>query len=247
VQASLVVWGEDYIRLARDICLPSLGFDGVTIFTDKAGQFGGYKVVKMPLPERKHRYVTECHRTVLKRGEPTILLCADMVFGKGSFKTLERLSKTYKLVVVPAVRLHMEAMEPFLKAPLSNRELSSLALAHLHPRGQSLFSGTSRCPYQSYRWDGKDLKARCYHMHPILMTGLPGSGTVDNGVDNFKPEETYVVQDSDELAVFELSAKKYDWGSKGDGATQAQTDEWVRNKTNSMHRWFFEKECTIHG
>jgi hypothetical protein len=66
-------------------------------------------------------------------------------------------------------------------------------------------------------------------------------------VGEFKPEETYIVTDSDELAVFELSPRKYDWGSKGGEATEAETAAWVQAKTNSMHRWFFEKECTIHG
>lgn len=249
MQGSLVAWGEPYVTLARDICLPSLEWPqkgDLTVVTDKPKDFPGYKVLKAGFPESRHRFVTECHRQVLRKGEPTVLLCADFVFGIGSFEVLERLSKTYKLVVVPAIRLHMEGMQPHLTKPLSNGDLCKLALTHLHPKGQSLF-GASRCPYQKYRWEGKDLKARCYHMHPIIMTGLPGNGTVDNGVGNFKPEETYIVTDSEELAVFELSPKKYDWGSKGGEASEAETKAWVEAKTNPMHRWFFEKECTIHG
>lgn len=225
---------------------------GVRIATNRPKEFQGHRIMPCAGPEanRKHSFVTAQHLNVLRLGEPTVLLCADFVFGAGALEALTRLAGTYKLVVVPAIRLHMEAMQSCLGSaaqPLENRELCRLALQNIHPNAKVLFGGTARCPYQSYRWEGKDLKAQCYHMHPIIMTGLPGSGTVDNGVENFKPEETYVVQDSDELAVFELSPKRYDWGSKGDGASKEDTAAWVQAKTNSMHRWFFEQECTIHG
>src|SRR5258706_577360 len=113
-----------------------------------------------------------------------------------------------------------------------------------------MFRGESftRTPYQIYRWSGKDLIANCYHMHPILMTGLPGEGSVDNGVDNFTQDETYIVTDSEDLAVFELSPKRYDWGSKGDGPyNEEEVEAWVQAKTNPMHRWFFQHECRIRG
>lgn len=249
MQASLVAWGEPYVSLAKMICLPSLGMTGVFIATDQPKQFPGHKVVRSAGPEdgRKHGFVTAQHHQVLRSGDPTVILCADFVFGVGSLEVLQRLASTYKLVMVPAIRLHMEAMQVLITGPLSNRDLCKLALTNLHPKTASMFTDSARCPYQKYRWEGRDLKARCYHMHPIIMTGLPGRGTVDNGVENFKPEETYVVQDSDELAVFELSPRRYDWGSKGDGATKEEMKYWIEAKTNAMHRWFFEKECTIHG
>lgn len=256
MRASLVAYGEENIRLAKNVCLPSLGFRDVTVFTDKPKEFLGYDTYKIfPNLNDKLTTVTECHKEALSSGEPTIMLCADMVFGKGTCDFLSKISKSgKKLVVVPAIRLCRDSILPYLPGDFENRELCALSLKHLHPGTKKMFWNSIPFVVSSQiYWGNEDtVVARCMHMHPILMqTSDPINGlTIDAGaINNFTEEDTYVVTDSDELTCFELSPRDYVWYKnpipKGD---EKSFKLFMKARGNHhLHEWFFKHECFIHS
>ena len=247
----LVAWGPEYRWLAKNICLPSLGLDCITVFTDEPEEFPGYKTIRIRPPDDKIELVTDCYKHILSYGDKTVILCADMVFGEGAGKFLQDCVKD--LVVVPAVRLNKDKFLHGLHLPISNRDLCKLALANIHPGSESLFWGAkpfSGTPYQIY-WRNEDtLVARCIHMHPILMKGNIGKvKSIDGGgLLGYEPKDCYIVTDSDEFTCFELSEEDYVWYKKPmEDLSKDYLSRWMKRKANHMHQWFFTHDCYMHS
>jgi len=243
------------VRLATQVCLPSLLDDEVPvtldIFTDQPQAFDCKTTLINGESDKKHKLVSNCHRQSIASREPTVIVQADMVFGKGTLKALlGRIEKNKRLILVPSPRTERVKMLPSIKAGMTNRELSALAIENLHPGFDLMFwekQPFTDVPYQIYWKREHGLIVRCFHMHPLLVwleTKQKFTGTVDDDCVNlFTPTESCIIVDSDEIACFEMSPSSYSWQTPGE---RGAISSWVKRKTNAMHRWFFTHECHIH-
>lgn len=255
LRISLVAWGKEHVRLANEVCLPSLLDPDVDVkldvFTDIPSAFPFPTTRIESNPQNVHKLVSECHRISLSSLEPVVIVCPDMVFGAGVLKAIEgRRDKGKKLILVPAPRLDRPTVLPLLKERMSARELCAIAIEHLHSGLDLMFWDSdpfTTTPYQIYWKVDGGLVVRCFHMHPLMIwleQKADFAGTVDGGcVDLFKTRDSCVITDSDEITCFEMSPPDHAWQSAGD---RKDIVRWVNRKTNKMHQWFFTHECHVH-
>lgn len=265
----IVAWGRDYVWLAKNLAIASLMAAGnvpavgaeVRVYTDAPDAFPGLDVVKIsPAGESKHRLVSECHRKELRVGSPVIIMPPDCVISDGALLACaNRAGEGKRLIVVPAVRLERGGALEELKAvdgvlSVTPRALSAIGLRHLHPGTAQMFEYAkpfTDLPYQVYRRIEGGIAATCYHMHPLMINMCQHpvrEGTVDGQLmSQFTPDNAYVVTDSDEISMFELSPQSQDWGQHEAPYYVPAIKQWAARKANRMHHWFATHECRIHA
>ncbi len=173
-----------------------------------------------------HDLMIACHRQAvadaLDAGVALIFLSADFIFSDGSLAAVVRLHRAgHRAVVNTGLRL---AKESFLRsidestagvAAPTGRELVRMALPHLHPHTQSMFSDArsfSKFPVAVYwRVGNEGLVARCLHLHPLMVDPivpvLPRRTIDGRYLEQACPDaaRVHVVSDSDVLQMFELT------------------------------------------
>lgn len=265
----VVAFGSWHVSHAQ-ILLASLRSEGnlpdveskVIVYTDTPAAFSGYEV-RAIFPngkENKHRTTSNCYADSLMLGHPIVPVSADMICPTGMLAALERLAKTYRAVMVPVVRTEASSMRKALPqgdVSLSPRELCALAFRHLHPLQALMYWDqlpSSMAPTTVFRRVGNTIAARCFHMHPLMLrlpVNFPLSDSIDGELmGRIDPADCYVVTDSDETVVFDLTDKNYNWSSGYLNRWTISTpiDKWASKKTNKTHRWMFaEHECYIHS
>ncbi len=190
------------------------------------------------LPNR-YKMMTACHRRAIAEaaGERAVLifLSPDIVLSDGTMAALvRRHAAGARAVLSTGLRLSRETFMAALDADASartlpSRELVALALQHLHPWTESLMvDGRSANEFPtSVYWPVRSgarlegILVRALHLHPLLVdpvrrTELP-RGTIDGHYLMRccpKLKACHVVEDSDELAVFELTPVERNIGAR---------------------------------
>jgi hypothetical protein len=186
--------------------------------------------VKAGQPFNVHKRMIACHRRAAAdaaaSGRALIFLAPDFVLGEGTIAGLVRIHVGgARAVLTMNLRLTREAFLAALtssedRAALAPRDLVRVAMRHLHPWTASLFadspspSDNPTSIYWPIRSGGalEGLLVRSFYLHPMLVdpvlrAELPGGPIDSHYVRHCVPDvaHCYVVQDSDELIVFELS------------------------------------------
>jgi hypothetical protein len=177
-----------------------------------------------------HKRMIACHRRAAADaaiGERALIFLApDFVLAEGTIAALVRIhSGGARAVLTANLRLLREEFVAALSArggngTLEPRELVGLAMRHLHPWTRSLMAdgtSTSDNPTSVY-WPVRSgsavegLLVRSFYLHPMLVdpvlrTLMPGGPIDSHYVRDCCPDLTqcHVVDDSDDLVVFELS------------------------------------------
>jgi len=273
----VVAFGEWFVEHAQ-ILLASLQSAGnlpdveskVIVYTDQPEAFPGYEVVHLTqkiitrrMGERgsKHLVTTNCYAEAMRLGHPIVPASADMICPTGMLAALERLARNYRVVLVPVLRTNSHRMRKALgpvngPISLSPRELCRKGFANLHELQEHMYWDnlpSDVAPTTIFRRLGDTIVARCFHMHPIMLR-LPPDTALSPSIDGelmarMPLQDCYVVQDSDETVVFDLTATDYNWsaGYLDRFGPKMSIKHWANSKANKTHRWFFAHECTIHA
>lgn len=176
-----------------------------------------------------YRMMIECHRRAVadaaKAEAALIFLAPDFVLAEGTLATLVRIHASGSRAVLSAnLRLARHEFIAALAgrpAALPPRELVRVALRHLHPATTSLMVDSStrngfptsvNWPVRSASGDLEGVLVRATHMHPLLLDPTRRSELPRATIDGhylmrcgLKLRECHLVDDSDELVVFELT------------------------------------------
>jgi hypothetical protein len=221
----------------------------------------------------KYGALIECHRRAISTadevGAALVFLSPDAIWSDGTFRRLWQLGQAgTRVVMVGSIRLVKETFVPAYlaahycaatcSAAIAARDLVGLAMEHLHPLTEALFCDSERFgrgPSHIYWRVGKDgILARCFHLHPLmvnpLVRGLLPKSTVDADYTPLAcpdPASLCVVEDSDEIAGFELSAREQFGSFAPNRFSAADTAFYARYWTQSHHRKFVRHPIRFHA
>ena len=192
-----------------------------------AGEAG--KAGKPGQIRNRYKMMTDCHRRAVADAAKTetalIFLAPDFVLAEGTIETLVRIHAGGSRAVLSAnLRL---ARSEFIAAlagrepAMPPRELVRLAMRYLHPATKSLMVGAASAndfptsvnwPVHSENGDLEGILVRATHMHPLLLDPTRRSELPRATIDGhylmrcgLKLRECHLVDDSDDLVVFELT------------------------------------------
>lgn len=175
--------------------------------------------------ENRFVKMTACHSQALAdagaQGAALIFLSPDLFMSEGTMEALVRGHRTgHRAVVCVGIRVDRETFVGAVRAraitSLPARDLVALAIEHLHPFAKAhMIDGTrtaSRPIGVYWRVPGEGILVRGFYLHPLMVDPLhdevmPG-GTIDQHyLVHACPDRDriHVVDDSDELVVFEMS------------------------------------------
>jgi hypothetical protein len=143
---------------------------------------------------------------------------------------------------------------------ISERELSTLGLRHLHPISKGCDAASSEflvgCPAHVY-WIAPDrswLLAHCFHLHPMAVRGVPTVIDQDATIDGdyllglgLKADQFYICQSSDEFLTLELSPKVKRIDARVGRLAERHLSRFSAIATNTLHREFFTKRILFRG
>jgi len=199
-------------------------------------------------------------------GAAIIFLKPDLVFAEGSFATLKRLAESGRDVVfVPGIRTlkphvagtlrsHYQSDDIIRVAP---RDLMRIALGHLHPLAYSSFWQEKQgdlVPANLYwRVGTEGIAARCFHLHPLLVYPQRKHSIFFGTEDDDYPSAAcpdasrdYVVTDSDELSVVELSDPNSSSSTGLRKGSVADAALWAEQYANARHRRLLDFRVRMH-
>lgn len=177
-----------------------------------------------------HKRMIACHQRAVADAAGVqaalIFLSPDIVLGEGTMASLVRIHTSgSRAVLTTGLRLVRETFTAAVAeiggtASFAPRQLVGLAMQHLHSWTRSLMAdgvGTSDNPTSVY-WrvgagnSSEGLLVRTFSLHPLLVdpinrAHLPGGPIDSHYVMHACPDlaQCHIVDDSDEIAVFELS------------------------------------------
>jgi len=216
--------------------------------------------------QNRYAVMSYCHqiaiRTARRAGAVLSLLGPDCIIADGGLGFGVRLiDRGFKAVMVTGPRGEMEPIAPVVTTQwrlsgsaaisIPNRELMQLLIDHPHPISQRLFWDAEQftaIPSAIYFHVGPGgILAKHFHLHPLFidLSDAPESaednaGTVDGpllrlaGIDN---QATYVVTNSDDIAIIEISRKVHDWmGGSETLSPTWRTANWMLESAEPDHR-----------
>ena len=221
----------------------------------------------------KYSALTQCHRRAIASadaaGAALVFLSPDLIWSDGTFRRLWELGQAgTRVVMVGSIRVAKETFVPeYLArhrsaegaASVASRPLVALALEHLHPVSQSLFWDSERFdrvgPSHLYWHVGRDgMLVRGFHLHPLMVNpvvrGLLPSSTIDADYTPLAcpdPRAVYVVEDSDEIAGFEISARGQFGAFQLKKARVADVAFYARYWTQAHHLDFIDRRIRLHA
>jgi len=230
------------------------------------------RIEYIPLPiEVPHHAMSECHADTLRRADEAdaaaVFLPPDCVWAKSSLSNLLKHAKAGKSVVhMTGVRLNRDTAMPGLLVEadpegdlvLEPQELVAFGLEHLHPIALSHFWNEHEgglLPANLY-WTvpGEGLVIRCFHLHPLFvksqMRGSKFNGTIDDDLAlSVCPDVSrdYIVEDSDEILAFELSAPTHQAGAPFQKGQIECIAAWAEVGTNLRHRQLARHTIRMHS
>jgi hypothetical protein len=170
--------------------------------------------------------MTACHRRSLvdarEARSAVIFLCADHIIGEGTFAAVvRRHAAGSRAVMCTGVRVNRDQCLAELAARggvrgVAVRELVAVAMQHLHPFTLAHMIDAASTPTRpiSVYWKvpGEGLLARSFHLHPLMVDAVRRDVMPEDTIDGHfvrhacpLREQVHVVDDSDELAIFEMS------------------------------------------
>ena len=178
-----------------------------------------------------HKRMIACHRraaadaAAAKHG--LIFLVPDCVISEGTIETLLALHRRgARAVVSTGMRLALESFveaqrRESMPAALPPRELVRVAMQHLHPSTIELMSDGNTDYRTAVYWPVRSATSidgvliRTFTLHPLLVDPvlrheLPGGPVDSHYVRHCVPDihDVHVVEDSDEIALFELTTAR---------------------------------------
>jgi hypothetical protein len=223
----------------------------------------------------KYNKMTVAHNLAIKRAiekdSGLIFLNADVVSSSGSFRRIIELAgQGVRVIEVIGFRTIKQEMERNLKALFSNqsneicidsRDLVELAMKYAHPISLSHFvdnkdsSLGGRLPF-NYFWEvsNEGVLARGTHLFPLYVYPQNKEiSTVDVTIDwDFvgnacpDPDSRYVVRDSDELFIVEMSDVDYKIDPIRNFGIRCMW-EFINNSCNSHHKETFKNVILLHS
>jgi len=219
-----------------------------------------------------HETMSVCHRRAIEAGDAAgaalMFYAPDVVIADGGMRTLVRLLAAGKRAVqVVGLRMQKEEVVPLLlrdhiaadgtNLVISSRELMAMAMAHLHPLTKMHVDGMNEydlMPQEIFWPAGKHgLVARCFHIHPLLVyprvRNAPFSTTIDDDYLRTAcpdPNDEYVVTDSDELCVFELSSMQRALIGLRRQPDYRDVAEWAWSSARPHHLEHFSRRIILH-
>ncbi|MFZ5790333.1 MAG: hypothetical protein ACOY3L_06500 [Pseudomonadota bacterium] len=205
-----------------------------------------------------------------------VFLAPDILAADGSMVALERL-RDRPAVMVAAPRLKTTAVPEILSnrdtgascaITVAPRDLVALAMKNLHPITESAFWGQpwlNAHPTMLYwRLGEQGMLARNFHLHPLLIDPAKLSegfferetrkklSTIDDDVMlsmQASPDEFYIVTDSDELAMFEVSDGTINHGLVGrkERTTVDDLVTFAGRVANPLHQGFLRHRIWFHS
>jgi hypothetical protein len=229
--------------------------------------------------EDKFAPLMRLHNQAIKKADlenaALIFLSPDFVLSDGTLGRLIQLKKEgYRAVLLLTLRLIRETFIPDLLSnfppgedqsiTIAPRELSRIALGHLHPIEQTYYwkKKLSSFPIHAY-WpvDDEGLVARCFFLHPIMVNPLikfifPKITIDADYLDLVCPDysKIYFVRDSDEIACFELTGQSVPDANAKDPPLKASAwscAKWSKIHANPvfaspLHHYCFQVPIRIH-
>ncbi len=216
---------------------------------------------------------SDCYRRGIRNadaaGAAMIFLNADVVIADGGIRTLLALARRGKRAILAmGVRLNKRAIVEQLQAyrsdrgsvavTVSPRDLARISTVNLH---QISRMHLYRNPDEDFHpaglfWKVGDegLLMRCFHLHPLLVLprhkNAPFTTTIDNDyllAACPDPDDTYIIQDSDEFLACELS----DEARRIHGMTRSNDDtdiaRWAFHNANEQHRDLLTIPIRMHA
>ena len=191
----------------------------------------------------RYRMMTACHRRAVSdaavRRAALIFLAPDFVLAHGTIAALVRIHSSGKRAVLSAnLRLARESFVPAFaecsadRAP-APRDLVRLAVGHLHPSTQwamadsansNSFPETVLWPVCANPAGVEGYLVRAFSLHPLLLDPIRREELPRYTIDGHylmrtgvRLKQCHVVEDSDELVVFELTPAGRAIGGHEDG------------------------------
>ncbi|NDC38595.1 MAG: glycosyltransferase [Proteobacteria bacterium] len=198
-----------------------------------------------------------------------IFTAPDHINGDGTYRKLfELASQGKRLVAMASLRLSKESMLQSLSTQfemnstvksIGTRDLATLALKHLHSETKRLFwnaeEGSNHPSVLIWPVADKGLVIRQFHLHPLLVVPSENTavsiGTIDSDyVQTAVPhiDDMYVIEDSDELCLFELSSE-----GPPPELTVPRVNrffsvvKWAATNANQRHLEFVTSRIKIHN
>lgn len=211
-----------------------LPVDVVAVDMGKAGE-----AAKPGQIRNRYQMMTACHRRAVADAADVeaalIFLAPDIVLAEGTIGSLVRLHREgYRAVLTANLRLARERVLASLAragrvSALAPRELVRLAMSHLHPATDSMMvdgETANDFPVAVY-WPVPDRGAldgvfvRSLSLHPLLLDPVRRRELPRFTIDGHylmrccpKLKQCHVVDDSDELIVFELTPEQRSIGNR---------------------------------
>lgn len=211
----------------------------------------------------KYAVMTAAHRDAITYAEPDMALVfplADHVWADGALKRMNQIAeKEYTVIHLPCIRMNMTNVVPWLAAGtpvLSPRLLVGIGLKNLHPVAFAhMWSDRDdSCGHPSnlYWRVGGGLLAHAFHMHPLMVRPERKAEWLSTIDDDFIlascPDlaRHYVVQDSDDICVLELSPPDepqvlFEKRCNVDGVRG-----WMLHSANALHRQLARLPVRFH-
>ncbi|NNN20351.1 MAG: hypothetical protein HKL84_10970 [Acidimicrobiaceae bacterium] len=223
----------------------------------------------------RYEQLIRCHRDALLRAHAddaaVIFLAPDALLSDGSLGRLrELIADDIPVVAIPGPRVTIETfLSDFLRdymdaesqsASIASRELVGLAHEHLHDSAKSLFWDAEKFavwPANIY-WrmpESGEFLIRAFHMHPLMIRRIPDDFVIDGVIDGAfiasvcpDPDDIYVVTDSDEIALVEMTSSDGITVIEPLGpASEIAVAEWAVHATNTHHRSFVNRPIYFHS
>jgi len=223
-----------------------------------------------------YQKMTICHNLAIEdannEGRALVFLSPDCLISNQTFQTiLKSIALGKRVVMVAALRLKKEIIAPIIESlydnkncynlGLDSRYLVNVAMPHIHPLSESLIFQNEEINKNVsaiyWRLDSHNLLAFSYHLHPLFVwpetPETINSSTVDDGfVFHACPstEKWEVIQDSDEMAIFEFS--NYERTFRGGSPIMMYCNpfnvaNWGNYNVKPHHWLFIKKPMLIHS
>jgi hypothetical protein len=219
-----------------------------------------------------HETMSHCHRKAVEQsgaaGAAIMFYNPDIVIADGGMRSLVRLLSIGKRAIqCVGLRLQKENVVPLLLRDhvtadgralvISSRELLRVAMPNLHPITKMHIDGAEDRDLmpQEVFWlaDDRGILARCFHVHPILVfprvSNAPFSTTVDDDYLRAAcpdPDDEYVVENSDEFCVCELSSMQRTLDGMPRQPRTRGIASWAWNNARAHHLEHFARRIFLH-
>jgi hypothetical protein len=184
-------------------------------------------------------------------GDVIVFLCADLIPSRNLFDfALQKVREGYLAVSIASTRTN-PAVPPRIGA--SAAELLDFAYENQHPITRESFYGWGRTTHSTnvyFTRDGVSVVLRALHLHPVVVVkqgDVDFNGTIDADLLAGYPREKIHVVQNGEAALIEISPPTKTLGVGRRPFGVRDIFGIYAEKSNDLHRWYFEKPIRIAG